>query len=75
MQSIYEIQGHCQRCGGPVFLNRSDDHHGNTVAALNCWNGHYYWVNVEGIESDLPAEKAAQASKTFVRKISFFKLP
>jgi|TARA_B100000959_G_scaffold55899_1_gene58309 hypothetical protein len=75
IKSINEIQGHCQRCEAPVFLNRSDDQYGNTVATLNCWNGHYQWINIEGIESDLPVEKKIQISQPLVKRISFFELP
>ena len=75
MKSLQKIQGQCKRCEAPVFLNRSDDHHGNTVTALNCWNGHYQWLVIEGIEPDLPVDKTIQTSKTFVKRISFFKLP
>ena len=75
MKSVNEIQGHCERCEAPVFLNRSDDHHGNTVITLNCWNGHYQWINIEGIESDLTVQKNTQTPKTLVKRISFFELP
>ena len=75
MSSIHEIQGHCKRCEAPVFLNRSDDHYGNAVMTLNCWNGHYQWINIEGIESNLPVDKKVQTSKSLVKRISFFKLP
>ena len=75
MKSINEIQGHCERCEAPIFLNRSDDHHGNTVMTLNCWNGHYKWINIEGIKSDLPVDKNIRTPKTLVKRICFFKLP
>lgn len=74
-KSVDEIQGHCQQCKAPVFLNQSDDLYGNTVVTLNCWNGHYQWINIEGIESDLPIEKKVQTSQPLVRRISFFELP
>ena len=75
MKSLQKIQGQCKRCEAPVFLNRSDDHHGNTVTALNCWNGHYQWINIEGIKSDLPVDKNIRTPKTLVKRIGFFKLP
>ena len=75
MKSIHESQGYCKRCKAPVFLNRSDDHHGNTVMTLNCWNGHYQWISIDGIESELPVDKKVRTSKTLVKRISFFKLP
>ena len=70
-----QIQGYCKKCKAPVFLNNSDDQHGNTVTTLNCWNGHYAWINIEGIESDLSVDSKAQASASLVKRISFFKLP
>ncbi|MCH8158172.1 MAG: hypothetical protein IID18_10580 [Nitrospinae bacterium] len=72
---MHEIHGHCERCQAPVFLHRSDDDHGNTVMSLNCWNGHYAWIKIEGIESDLPVEKKVKISKPLVTRISFFSLP
>ena len=75
MKSNQQIKGYCERCEAPVFLNNSDDQYGNTVMTLNCWNGHYAWINIEGVESDLPIDNKAQASKTLVKRISFFKLP
>ena len=75
MKSNQKIQGYCERCQGPVFLNNSDDQYGNTVVTLNCWNGHYAWIKIEGIEQDLPTDKKAQTPKTIVKRISFFKLP
>ena len=74
MKPDHDIFGNCQRCEAPVFLNRSDDHHGNTVMTLNCWNGHYHWINIEGIESDLPEDKKSPIPKALVKRISFFKL-
>ena len=70
-----EIQGYCEKCKAPVFLNNSDDQYGNTVITLNCWNGHYAWINIEGIEPDLPVNSTTRASESLVKKISFFKLP
>lgn len=70
-----KIHGYCEKCKAPVFLNNSDDQFGNTVITLNCWNGHYAWINIEGIESDLPVDSQAQAPVPLVKRISFFKLP
>ena len=70
-----QIQGYCEKCNAPVFLNNSDDQFGNTVITLNCWNGHYAWINIEGIESDLPVNSTTRVSESLVKKISFFKLP
>jgi hypothetical protein len=75
MTSDQKIQGYCERCKGPVFLNNSDDQYGNTVITLNCWNGHYAWIKIEGIEQDLPNDNKIQTPKTIVKRISFFKLP
>jgi hypothetical protein len=70
-----KIHGYCERCEAPVFLNNSDDQYGNTVITLNCWNGHYAWIDIEGIESSLPVESKARVSASLVKRISFFKLP
>ena len=69
-----KIHGYCEKCKAPVFLNNSDDQFGNTVITLNCWNGHYVWINIEGIESDLPLDSKTRVSASLVKKISFFKL-
>ena len=70
-----KIHGYCERCKAPVFLNNSDDQYGNTVITLNCWNGHYAWINIEGIESDLSVNSTTRVSESLIKKISFFKLP
>jgi len=70
-----KIHGYCEKCKAPVFLNNSDDQFGNTVITLNCWNGHYAWISIEGIESDLPVDNKIRASASLVKRISFFKLP
>ena len=69
-----KIYGYCEKCKAPVFLNNSDDQFGNTVITLNCWNGHYAWINIEGIESDLSVGNKTQVSASLVKRISFFKL-
>ncbi|MBT3515656.1 MAG: hypothetical protein HOB32_02100 [Nitrospina sp.] len=69
-----QIQGYCEKCEAPVFLNSSDDQYGNTVITLNCWNGHYKWINIEGIESNLPMDREGEVSASLVKRISFFKI-
>ena len=69
-----QIQGYCEKCNAPVFLNNSDDQFGNTVITLNCWNGHYAWINIEGIESHLPVSSTTRVTESLVKKIIFFKL-
>ena len=70
-----KIHGYCEKCKAPVFLNNSDDQFGNTVITLNCWNGHYAWLSIEGVESDLPVDNKTRVSASLVKRISFFKLP
>jgi hypothetical protein len=48
-----EIQSICNKCQGPVFLNRVVDSLGNTVLTLNCWNGHYNWIEFKNIEEEM----------------------
>ncbi len=48
-----EVQGHCETCQAPVFLNQCTDWYGNTVLTLNCWNGHYKWIDIQNLEEDL----------------------
>ena len=67
-----KIHGYCEKCEAPVFLNNSDDQYGNTVITLNCWNGHYAWISIEGIESDLPVDNKTRVSASLVKRISFF---
>ena len=66
---MHKIEGHCQKCEAPVFLNRTTDWYGNSVVSLNCWNGHYDWINIENLEPDLPS---AEISKSLVTRIGFF---
>jgi hypothetical protein len=65
---MIDIRGKCQRCQAALFLNRTIDWYGNTVVTLNCWNGHYKWVNIENIEKDLPVE----TKQDLVTHIGFF---
>jgi hypothetical protein len=44
------------------------DWYGNSIVTLNCWNGHYKWINIENIEEDLPAE----TKEDLVTHIGFF---
>ena len=68
---MVEIRGYCQKCQAPVFLNRTMDVYGNSVVTLNCWNGHYKWINIENIEEDLPVE----TKEDLVTHIDFFTVP
>jgi len=66
--STTEIRGCCDKCQAPIFLNRIMDWYGNSIVTLNCWNGHYKWINIENIEEDLPAE----TKEDLVTHIGFF---
>lgn len=66
--STVEIRGHCQRCQAPLFLNHTMDWYGNSVVTLNCWNGHYQWINIQNIQEDLPAK----TRQDLVAHIGFF---
>ena len=66
-----DFKGHCQKCHAPVFMNRTMDWYGNSVMTINCWNGHYEWINIENIESDLPPVKTKQ---NIVTHLGFFKV-
>jgi len=68
---MVDIRGYCDRCQGPIFLNRTMDVYGNTVVTLNCWNGHYKWINFENLEKDLPVE----TREDLVTHIGFFTVP
>ncbi len=52
-------------------MNRTVDWYGNSVMTINCWNGHYEWINIENIESDLPPVKTKQ---NIVTHLGFFKV-
>jgi len=65
---MIDIRGYCHKCQAPVFLNRTMDWYGNSVVTLNCWNGHYKWINIENIEEDLPAE----TREDLIAHIGFF---
>ena len=60
----------CNKCKGPVFLNRVIDSFGNSVVSLNCWNGHYEWIEIENIEFEEDI-KVKKASKGLILHISF----
>lgn len=62
------IHGHCNKCQAPIFLNKTIDWYGNSVITLNCWNGHYKWINIEDIEEDIKIEP----EKNLVTFIGFF---
>lgn len=67
-RSNMEFHENCKRCQAPVFLNRTTDWYGNTVTTLNCWNGHYKWVKVDDVESDIKVDPKAHV----VSSIGFF---
>ena len=71
-QNIHEIQGRCDKCQGPIFLNRSMDWYGNSIVTLNCWNGHYKWINIENL--DTREDLAPETKRDLVTQISFFNL-
>lgn len=48
------------------------DWYGNNVTTLNCWNGHYKWINVENL--DACEELAPETKRDLVTHISFFNL-
>lgn len=66
-----ELQGNCHRCQAPVFLNRTTDWYGNTVVTLNCWNGHYAWIDIQDIE-EIAVESAVAGKENPVAHIGFF---
>lgn len=51
-----KIHGHCHKCRAPIFLNQCTDWYGNTVLSLNCWNGHYKWIEIEDIDKEFKIE-------------------
>ena len=71
-QNIHEIQGRCDKCQGPIFLNRSMDWYGNSIVTLDCWNGHYKWINIENLETR--EDLAPETKRDLVTHISFFNL-
>lgn len=60
----------CKKCEAPVFLNQTTDWYGNTVVTLNCWNGHYKWINIEDLDVDIKIDD----NVNIVSHISFFKV-
>jgi hypothetical protein len=48
------------------------DWYGNTVLSLNCWNGHYQWINIENIEES--KNLAPETRRDLVAHIGFFDL-
>ncbi len=64
-----ECRGYCKKCQAPVFFNETTDWFGNTVTTLNCWNGHYKWINIKDLE-----ELAADPETNVVTYIGFFDL-
>ena len=51
-----KIHGQCHKCRAPIFLNQCTDWYGNTVLSLNCWNGHYKWIEIEDIDKEFKIE-------------------
>ncbi|MCF8721481.1 hypothetical protein [Nitrospina gracilis] len=70
-QDSMKIHGHCNRCKAPIFLNQCTDWYGNTVLSLNCWNGHYKWIEIEDIDKEFRIEP----EKNLVTYIGFFDAP
>lgn len=68
---MIDIRGYCDKCKAPIFLNRTMDVYGNDVVTLNCWNGHYLWINIENLKEDLPVE----TREDLVTHIGFFSSP
>lgn len=60
----------CKKCEAPVFLNQTTDWYGNTVVTLNCWNGHYKWINIADLDVDIKIDNNVNV----VSRISFFKV-
>jgi hypothetical protein len=69
--STIEIHGLCNQCNAPIFLNHCTDWYGNSVVSLNCWNGHYKWIDFENIEKELHIDPETQ----LVTYIGFFDAP
>ena len=67
-----EIHGQCQKCQGPIFLNQSMDWYGKTILSLNCWNGHYQWIDIENIEKTNDLEP--ETKRDLITHIGFFDL-
>lgn len=67
---MLELKGHCQKCQAPVFLSECMDWYGNTIMALHCWNGHYKWIEAQGIEEEIPVTPEINP----VTHIAFFDL-
>jgi len=66
-----EIHGRCNHCQAPIFLNHCTDWYGNSIVSLNCWNGHYKWLDFENIQEDLHIDPETQ----LVTYIGFFDAP
>ena len=63
-----DFRGHCHKCQAPVFMNQSTDWFGNSVMTLNCWNGHYEWISIKGVEES----DKVDPEKKLVAHIGFF---
>ena len=65
-----QTYGCCIKCKAPVFLNQTTDWYGNTVVTLNCWNGHYKWVHIEDLDTNIKVD----ADANLVSHLSFFSI-
>ena len=58
-----------------MFLNETTDWYGNSVATLNCWNGHYSWIKIEDIEVEpVRQELVVETKPSPVVHVGFFSL-
>ncbi len=64
------IQSKCNKCEAPIFFNRVTDFFGNSVVSLNCWNGHYAWIEIENIDFEEDS-KVKKASKGLILYMGF----
>ena len=66
--NLMEVQGLCQKCQAPIFMNQSTDWYGNSVFTLNCWNGHYKWISIKDVEEAIKVDP----ENKLVTHIGFF---
>ncbi len=59
----------CNKCEAPVFFNRVIDSLGNSVVSINCWNGHYKWLEIEGLIED---EVKKDTGNNIIQYLGFF---
>lgn len=53
----------CTKCEAPLFFNRVIDSFGNSVVSLNCWNGHYEWIEFEDIIGEIELQAESKEKK------------